>query len=84
LDPSAKPADQAKTALVDCSAQLEKAEGIQGIVTKSANDAAVVVAEGLGHSEENFVKLMTHRARKLGMTNTTYVNASGLPDDGLR
>jgi D-alanyl-D-alanine carboxypeptidase len=55
---------------------------IKGIVTKSANDAAVVVAESLGHSEENFAKLMTQQARTLGMMNTTYVNASGLPDDG--
>jgi D-alanyl-D-alanine carboxypeptidase len=57
-------------------------DAIKGIVTKSANDAAVVVAESLGHSEENFAKLMTQRARTLGMANTTYVNASGLPDDG--
>jgi hypothetical protein len=57
-------------------------EAIKGIVTKSANDAAVVVAESLGRSEENFAKLMTQRARALGMANTTYVNASGLPDDG--
>jgi D-alanyl-D-alanine carboxypeptidase len=55
---------------------------IKGIVTKSANDAAVVVAESLGRSEENFAKLMTQRAHALGMANTTYVNASGLPDDG--
>jgi D-alanyl-D-alanine carboxypeptidase len=57
-------------------------DAIKGIVTKSANDAAVVVAENLGDTEKNFAKLMTQRARTLGMTNTTYVNASGLPDDG--
>jgi D-alanyl-D-alanine carboxypeptidase len=57
-------------------------DAIKGIVTKSANDAAVVVAESLGHSEENFAKLMTQQARTLGMMNTTYANASGLPDDG--
>jgi D-alanyl-D-alanine carboxypeptidase len=57
-------------------------DAIKGIVTKSANDAAVVVAESLGHSEEDFAKLMTQQARTLGMMNTTYVNASGLPDDG--
>jgi D-alanyl-D-alanine carboxypeptidase len=56
-------------------------DAIKGIVTKSANDAAVAVAEGLGHSEGNFAKLMTQEARSLGMTSTTYVNASGLPDD---
>ncbi len=56
-------------------------DAIKGIVTKSANDAAVAVAERLGHTEENFAKLMTQQARTLGMTDTTYVNASGLPDD---
>ena len=57
-------------------------DAIKGIVTKSANDAAVAVAENLGDTEKNFAKLMTQQARTLGMTSTTYVNASGLPDDG--
>jgi D-alanyl-D-alanine carboxypeptidase len=56
-------------------------DAIKGIVTKSANDAAVVVAENLGGDEENFAKLMTQKAHALGMVHTTYVNASGLPDD---
>jgi D-alanyl-D-alanine carboxypeptidase len=56
-------------------------DAIKGIVTKSANDAAVAVAENLGGDEESFAKLMTQKARALGMTHTTYVNASGLPDD---
>jgi D-alanyl-D-alanine carboxypeptidase len=56
-------------------------DAIKGMVTKSANDAAVVVAENLGGDEVNFAKLMTQRARALGMTRTTYMNASGLPDD---
>jgi D-alanyl-D-alanine carboxypeptidase len=54
-------------------------DAIKGLVTKSANDAAVVVAEAIGGSEEEFAKLMTLKARALGMTRTTYVNASGLP-----
>ncbi len=56
-------------------------DAIKSIVTKSANDAAVVVAENLGGDEENFAKLMTQQARALGMARTTYVNASGLPND---
>jgi D-alanyl-D-alanine carboxypeptidase len=56
-------------------------DAIKGIVTKSANDAAVAVAENLGGDEGSFAKLMTQKARALGMTHTTYVNASGLPDD---
>jgi len=54
-------------------------DAIKGLVTKSANDAAVVVAEAIGGSEAEFAKLMTLKARMLGMTSTTYVNASGLP-----
>jgi D-alanyl-D-alanine carboxypeptidase len=56
-------------------------DAIKGLVTKSANDAAVVVAEALGGSEEDFAQMMTRKARALGMTNTVYVNASGLPAD---
>lgn len=52
---------------------------IGGLVTRSANDAAVVVAEALAGSEAEFAKLMTARAQSLGMAGTTYVNASGLP-----
>src|SRR5262249_14746283 len=54
-------------------------DAIKGLVTKSANDAAVVVAEAIGGSEDEFAKLMTLKAAALGMTGTNYVNASGLP-----
>jgi D-alanyl-D-alanine carboxypeptidase len=57
---------------------------ILGIVTKSANDAAAVLAEGLGGSEPAFADRMTAKARQLGMTNTVYRNASGLPDPEQR
>jgi D-alanyl-D-alanine carboxypeptidase len=53
---------------------------ILALVTKSANDAASVVAEGLGGSETAFAERMTQKARKLGMKNTVFHNASGLPD----
>ena len=54
-------------------------DAIKGLVTKSANDAAVVVAEAIGGSEEEFAELMTAKAGALSMLGTTYVNASGLP-----
>jgi D-alanyl-D-alanine carboxypeptidase len=54
---------------------------IRAIVTKSANDVAVVIAEALGGDEPSFAKLMTAKARALGMTQTIYRNASGLPDE---
>ena len=56
-------------------------DAIKGLVTRSANDAAVVIAEALGGSEDDFAKQMTRKAHMLGMSKTTYRNASGLPDD---
>jgi D-alanyl-D-alanine carboxypeptidase len=55
---------------------------ILGIVTHSANDAAVTIAENLGGSEPAFAREMTEKARELGMMHTVYVNASGLPNPG--
>jgi D-alanyl-D-alanine carboxypeptidase len=73
---------QAPTKLGLQAGQMITAEdAIKGMITKSANDAAVVVAENLGGDEGTFAKLMTQKARALGMTRTTYTNASGLPDD---
>ena len=57
---------------------------IHGIIVNSGNDACVVVAEGLAGSEEAFARLMTERARALGMTNSIFANASGWPDPGHR
>lgn len=55
-------------------------QAILGLVTKSANDAAAALGELLGGSEDRFAQMMTLRARALGMTRTTFMNASGLPD----
>lgn len=49
---------------------------------KSANDAAVALAEGVAGSEENFVKLMNRKAVAIGANDTRYINANGLPGDG--
>jgi len=56
-------------------------DAIKGLVTRSANDAAVVIAEAIAGDEGDFAKLMTRKARALGMVRTVYRNASGLPDD---
>jgi D-alanyl-D-alanine carboxypeptidase len=61
---------------VGSSIQVEDA--IKALVTKSANDVAVALAEAVGGSESNFARLMTNRAREIGMRNTTFKNASGL------
>jgi D-alanyl-D-alanine carboxypeptidase len=56
-------------------------DAIGGLVTKSANDAAVVIAEALAGDEREFAEQMTRKAHALGMSRTVYRNASGLPDD---
>jgi D-alanyl-D-alanine carboxypeptidase len=55
-------------------------EAIRALVVRSANDVAVVMAEALGGSESHFAVKMTQKAHELGMTATTFRNASGLPD----
>jgi D-alanyl-D-alanine carboxypeptidase len=56
-------------------------DAIKAIVTKSANDMAVAVAERIGGDEGNFARLMTRKAHMLGMSRTLFRNASGLPND---
>ncbi|HMA73472.1 MAG TPA: serine hydrolase [Xanthobacteraceae bacterium] len=60
---------------------IEVEDAIRGLVTKSANDAAVAVAEAIGGSERDFADIMTLKARAMGMSRTVYRNASGLPND---
>ncbi len=75
-------ADQDPTKLDLRPGQTIKVEdAIKGLVTRSANDAAVVIAEYIGGSEDEFAKMMTRKAHALGMSRTTYRNASGLPND---
>lgn len=56
-------------------------DALRTLATKSANDVAVTIAENLGGSEQRFVMLMNLKARQIGMTNTIFVNASGLHDN---
>jgi D-alanyl-D-alanine carboxypeptidase len=82
MDVSEHAADQAPTKLGLRPGQTIRVEdAIKGLVTRSANDAAVVIAEAIGGDEDDFAKAMTRKARVLGMTRTVYRNASGLPDD---
>ena len=55
---------------------------IMAVTTRSANDAAVLLAETLGGSESNFAAMMTSEAKRLGMSSSSFQNASGLPDEG--
>ena len=59
---------------------IDVEDAIKALITKSANDVAVVVAENVAGDEETFAEQMTRRARSLGMSRTVFRNASGLPD----
>lgn len=60
--------------------QLTVEQAIKALVTRSANDVAVVLAEALGKTDWNFGVMMTNKARNLGMKNTVFRNPHGLPD----
>jgi D-alanyl-D-alanine carboxypeptidase len=60
--------------------QLKVEDAIKGLITRSANDASVVIAEAISGDVDEFAKLMTRKARALGMSRTTYRNPNGLPD----
>ena len=62
--------------------QLTVDNALKMMLVKSANDMAVVLAEGVGGSIDGFSALMNENAQKLGMTQTSYVNPNGLPADG--
>ncbi|HKJ60555.1 MAG TPA: D-alanyl-D-alanine carboxypeptidase family protein, partial [Hyphomicrobiales bacterium] len=62
------------------SSTISVHDAVYALVTKSANDVAAVVAENIAGSETAFARMMTQKARAIGMTKTTYRNASGLPN----
>ena len=81
LPVSANAAEQSPSKLGLRPGQRIRAEdAILGLVTESANDAAVVLGEWLGGSEEDFGAMMTKQAHALGMSNSQFKNPSGLPD----
>jgi D-alanyl-D-alanine carboxypeptidase (penicillin-binding protein 5/6) len=62
--------------------QIRVEDLIKGVIIQSANDGCIVLAEGIAGTEENFAKLMTERARTIGMTKSIFKNSNGLPADG--
>jgi D-alanyl-D-alanine carboxypeptidase len=66
---------------VEEGTEIELIDAIKALITKSANDVAVAVAEHIAGSERRFAELMTRKANQLGMKVTQFRNASGLPDD---
>lgn len=79
---SAHAASMAPTKLgLDPGETIAVSDAIKAVVTQSANDMAVAIAEEIGGSEDAFAEMMTRKAHSLGMNDTHFVNASGLPDD---
>ncbi len=66
-------------AFLDAGSEYTVEDLLKSVIIASANDSAVVLAEGIGGSEKHFVSLMNARARELGMTSTIYANSTGLP-----
>ena len=65
---------------IDPKQRPQVQELIQGMIVQSGNDACVALAEAIAGSEEKFAELMTREAQRLGMKNTSFRNATGLPD----
>lgn len=66
-------------AFLDAGSEYKVSELLKSVIVASANDSAVVLAEHIGGDEVSFVKLMNEKAKELGMKNTIYANATGLP-----
>ncbi|MGE0213095.1 MAG: D-alanyl-D-alanine carboxypeptidase family protein [Parvibaculaceae bacterium] len=68
------------TMYADVNSRVKLRDLMQGVIVQSANDACIVIAEGIAGSEQAFSDLMTQRARELGLAKSTFRNATGLPD----
>ncbi|MBC7520922.1 MAG: D-alanyl-D-alanine carboxypeptidase [Sandarakinorhabdus sp.] len=71
---------QGSTMFLSVNEQVSVENLLHGIVTLSGNDACVVLAEGLGGTEENYVALMNQAAKKIGLRNSHFANTNGWPD----
>ncbi len=72
---------QGSKMFVELGARIKVEDLIRGMIIQSGNDASIVLAEGLGGSEDAFAKKMTERAHELGMKDSSFVNATGWPDE---
>ncbi|MFN0194629.1 MAG: D-alanyl-D-alanine carboxypeptidase family protein [Aestuariivirga sp.] len=68
------------TMYADLKSRIKLSDLIQGIIVQSANDACIIVAEGLAGSEDAFVQRLNDRAKAMGLKNATFKNTTGLPD----
>lgn len=69
---------------VEVGAEVRIEDLLRGVIVQSGNDASIVLAEGLGGTEDAFGRMMTERAQELGAVNSTFTNATGWPDPDHR
>ncbi|MEP7455489.1 D-alanyl-D-alanine carboxypeptidase family protein [Phyllobacterium sp. SB3] len=72
------------TMFAKLKSQLAVGDLIQGVIVQSANDGCIILAEGIAGSEAKFAELMNARAKEIGLTASTFVNSTGLPDPKQR
>jgi D-alanyl-D-alanine carboxypeptidase (penicillin-binding protein 5/6) len=70
------------TMFAEVKSVIKLSDLIQGVVVQSANDGCIIIAEGMAGSEENFARMMTERARAIGLPNSVFKNSTGLPAEG--
>ncbi|MCB1437961.1 MAG: D-alanyl-D-alanine carboxypeptidase [Rhodobiaceae bacterium] len=68
------------TMFAQLNSDIKLSDLIQGVIVQSGNDACIAIAEGMAGSEEAFASMLNERARELGLTNSSFANATGLPD----
>ncbi len=68
------------TMFAELNSSIRLEDLIQGVIVQSANDGCIIIAEGMAGSEENFARLMTERAREIGLAKSVFGNSNGLPD----
>ena len=71
---------QGSKTFVHVGDQVKVEDLVRGMIIQSGNDACIVLAEGVAGGEESFARKMTERAKELGLTDSNFVNATGLPD----
>ncbi len=67
---------------VEVGKSVSVADLLRGVIVQSGNDASIVLAEGLAGDEKSFAAQLNEKAREIGLTNSTFKNASGWPDEG--
>jgi len=70
------------TMFAELNSSIRLEDLIKAVIVQSANDGCIIIAEGMAGSEENFARLMTERARAIGLENSVFKNSTGLPAEG--